>query len=70
LNGLGFPLSRIGIPFDYCYFPCKFKELKGVDIIFISAKIELIWGGAQLARCPHILLILLNYEGLTLNLTG
>jgi len=29
-----------------CYFPCKFKSLKSVDIIFISGKIELILGVA------------------------
>jgi len=34
----------------FCYFPCKFKDLKSVDIIFISAKIELILGVSLLAR--------------------
>jgi hypothetical protein len=36
--------------FAHCYFPCKFKDLKSVDIIFISAKIELILGVALLAH--------------------
>jgi len=36
--------------FAHCYFPGKFKDLKSVDNIFISAKIELILGVVLLAH--------------------
>jgi len=35
-----------------CYFTLKVKDLKSVDIIFISAKIGLIFGLQALACCP------------------
>jgi len=39
-------------PFDFCYFTLKIRDLKSVDIIFISAKIGLIFGLQALARTP------------------